>query len=702
MSPRRKTPAHAVSQLDDDNFNLCLTWIARILLMSSFFSRSLSKIRRLDDEVQEALGLEAYDLHAHKISELRVRIKESLCGLEAKRPAEPGVLYKNTMLLQKTFGFSDAEAEIFAFVAAANVYQMLRDVVEPLNEATPEQIIQTISAATKLPVIAVKKAFSSEAPLGSSGLVRVGKTSSNYNDHPFKLIDTLALTILSHHDVPESLLAKCFRKAEETSLAIGNFSHLEGRLEILKRYLAKRLEAPRQGVNILLYGAPGVGKTELARVMAKSLNASLYEVLVQDDDGDARSPNERLSSYRMCQSVLKQKPRSVVLFDEVEDVFPVESFFFFGPSRHSRGDKGYMVNLLENNKVPTIWIANQISQIDDSYLRRFDLLFEIKVPPRQVREQLLAEKFSALAVRPEWIDKMSKAEQITPSDVERAAKILEAIGGEEMEVNEQLTEEILKSNLGARRLSLASPRTGCGESVYDLSYLNTTENIGRTAEGLARQLKGSVLLYGAPGTGKTAFAHHIGELAKKPVLIRRASDLLNMYVGGTEANIAKMFLEAEAEQSILLLDEADSFFRDRRIAQRSWEVTQVNELLVQMESFSGLFICSTNLMDNLDQAVFRRFALKIRFDYPNGEQRWRLFLAHAKELGLILDQDAIAIYRTRIDRLSHVAPGDFATVRRKHELLGNLSSLESLIDALAEECKVKPDVREEKNIGFQS
>ena len=64
-----------------------------------------------------------------------------------------------------------------------------------------------------------------------------------------------------------------------------------------------------------------------------------------------------------------------------------------------------------------------------------------------------------------------------------------------------------------------------------------------------------------------------------------------------------MFEEAKEEGAVLLLDEADSFLQDRASLKQSWEVTQVNELLTQMESFDGLFVCSTNLMDKLDLAI---------------------------------------------------------------------------------------------------
>jgi SpoVK/Ycf46/Vps4 family AAA+-type ATPase len=91
-------------------------------------------------------------------------------------------------------------------------------------------------------------------------------------------------------------------------------------------------------------------------------------------------------------------------------------------------------------------------------------------------------------------------------------------------------------------------------------------------------------------------------------------------LGETEQNLARMFQDAAADNVVLLLDEADSFLQDRRGAERSWEVSQVNEMLTQMETFQGVFVASTNLMESLDQASLRRFDIKVKFDFLGRDQ----------------------------------------------------------------------------------
>jgi SpoVK/Ycf46/Vps4 family AAA+-type ATPase len=79
----------------------------------------------------------------------------------------------------------------------------------------------------------------------------------------------------------------------------------------------------------------------------------------------------------------------------------------------------------------------------------------------------------------------------------------------------------------------------------------------------------------------------------------------------TEKNIAAAFRQAEAERAILFIDEADSFFTSREIAERSWEVSRTNEFLTWMENHRGMLICCTNLLPSMDRAAMRRFTGKL-------------------------------------------------------------------------------------------
>ena len=94
----------------------------------------------------------------------------------------------------------------------------------------------------------------------------------------------------------------------------------------------------------------------------------------------------------------------------------------------------------------------------------------------------------------------------------------------------------------------------------------------RLVEGGARHF--SLCLQGPPGSGKSAFVRYVADRLDLEVIQKRASDLMSMCVGGTEKAIAAAFTEARDAEAFLVFDEADSLLADRRLAQRSWEVSQ--------------------------------------------------------------------------------------------------------------------------------
>ena len=179
------------------------------------------------------------------------------------------------------------------------------------------------------------------------------------------------------------------------------------------------------------------------------------------------------------------------------------------------------------------------------------------------------------------------------------------------------------------------------------------------------------------------------------MILKKASDLQSMYVGQCEKNIAAAFEEAKDENAVLIFDEVDSFLQDRTMARASWEISQVNEMLVQMENFDGIFIATTNLMDNLDKASLRRFDLKLEFDYLKSIQAWEIFLSYCKELKI--RKPAIS-FKTAVERLRYLTPGDFAAIVRQNRFRP-IKNVKDFIQRLDDEIKVK-NVESSRKMGF--
>ena len=178
--------------------------------------------------------------------------------------------------------------------------------------------------------------------------------------------------------------------------------------------------------------------------------------------------------------------------------------------------------------------------------------------------------------------------------------------------------------------------------------------------------------------------HWLAKKLNRSLIRKTAAELLSCWVGETEKLIAEAFREAQRSHALLLIDEADSFLRDRTLSRASWETTQVNEMLSQIESFEGYFVATTNLLDMLDPASLRRFDLKAKFDFLNSKQALRLTKKVLDAHGLDFDE----VTAQRIASLKGLTPGDFAAVNRQGRFKPIASSLD-LLDRLAAEIKAK-------------
>jgi SpoVK/Ycf46/Vps4 family AAA+-type ATPase len=333
--------------------------------------------------------------------------------------------------------------------------------------------------------------------------------------------------------------------------------------------------------------------------------------------------------------------------------------------------------------------------LDKAFIRRFDYVIELNTPPRSVRSKILDQYLDGIEVSAAWKSSMAEHEYLNPAVVERAAKVIEAAKSKQPELHfEKALERILGNTLEAMGLSRTPKNAVQCVTDYRLDILNTDCNITDVCEGLREHGEGRLCLYGAPGTGKSAFGRYLAEELDRPLMVRRASDILSPYVGVAEKNMAKMFRDASEDNAVLLLDEADTFLRDRNGATRSWEVSEVNEMLTQMESFAGIFIASTNLMGSLDAAALRRFDMKVKFDYLKPAQAWQLFEDTAAKFNIELTE----IDQAALEKLRLLTPGDFANVVRQSRLRKILSATD-LIERLSAECKVKPEGMKQA-IGF--
>ena len=693
---RRRYNNH--TNVDKDIPEIAQLWICRVLVHLGMHKKFIEKTRLDNDSLAFAIGMSEWvdknsdDYNAIEcLSELK-RIHASL-ERKVKKITLPKSLATNIAHLTKLVGLNDTEGTVLAFAVMLDTISPIETVTDYLGNLTTIKMCRSLSVILDRPENEIKEALSMQGILHRSGLLTIDRQCQSMDYKIDLLTNTFADTLISTIASPNDYLKGVVTPSSAPELSMDDYEHIQPFIDILQPYFSHTLKTARRGVNILIHGAPGTGKSQFVKAFSHSLGCELFDIANEDNEGDSVNGERRLRAYSLAQNFFAKR-RAILFFDEVEDVFASENPFF-GKKSPAQSRKGWMNKILEENPVPAFWVSNAIGQIDPAFIRRFDMVFELPIPPKPQRTKIIEQNCAGL-ITAETITRIAESEKLSPAVVARACAVIDSIKGEMPQ--DELTasfERLINNTLKAQHHA-PIPKHKASElpAYYDATLTNADIDLIAIADGIKHADSGRLCLYGPAGTGKTAYGRWLAEYLGKPLILEKVSDLQSMYVGETEQNIARAFERAQEAGAVLMIDEVDSFLQDRRNATRSWETTQVNEMLTQIESYCGVLIVSTNLMDNIDPASLRRFDLKAKFDYLKPEQAVTLLSRCAEQLKLSTPNERES---RDIQQLKTLTPGDFATIIRQSRFRP-LTEVAQLVRALESECNLKPETS--KAIGF--
>lgn len=647
--------------------------LPRLKTMKNFERDLILAAQKIKEDLVPGLKkLDAFG-NSPKIRKVLAEIEQVLAKYGENYPKiTPTPAQKNMDYLVHIFRLSKEERAVVYFLSAMQNNELLQECVREFG-ADLEEEEDTLTMVAGLPKGLGNSLLNQDAPLMRLGILFRTRYRGNLN-----LSSWVQEFICSLHKNDaaryEALIGVPVPSKDE--LTAKDFAYVEA-AKLATRLMKQARHT--KGFNILLYGTPGTGKSSFAQVLAQSAKLNLYPVGVCNNGEEEK--NYRLQQLYRKQFLLKTVKNTCLLLDEGEDIFS---------SLETRTSKVEINNLLENNEVPVIWTTNKIHRMDPAYIRRFTLAVCFDKPPVEMRQKIWNKYLSANKITYTKGDTLALAKkyEVQPSMIAGAAQAARMAKGGLPTVQEHLSFMIQALNGGRK-----NPEEEKTNIRFYPALIHADMDLQALTTQLTRlgRLNFSLCLYGASGTGKSAYARYLADKLGLDVVQRRASDLISCYVGETEQNIAKAFAQAREDKSLLIFDEADSFLRDRSTAARSWEVSSVNEMLTWMESHPYPFICTTNLMESLDPASLRRFSFKVKYNFLTSQQ--------VKEAFDYFFGIKIALAETAgLDKLT---PGDFTLVKNKAEILGTSTQFSAVKEMLETEQKLKHNAYG-NGIGFRA
>jgi transitional endoplasmic reticulum ATPase len=662
------------------------------------FDREVEEIRNGRDFahiVDTAVHRASRDDYHSVVDLIRDLVRKRLSQVQhASRKSD---IENNLAVFQQMFDLRELETELCVFLFIGSVYEKAQNYFQyhlQCNLYEGRNYLSIILGARGSEI-----AHAIGGKLSKIGILESGRHRALAMDSGF--VDLLENA--SDHEIKTEF----FRKIDPDPVSIDahNLSP-----EVLEHILHLFKNNPQSGTHTIFYGPPGTGKTSLAYGIGKELGLPIYLV----EHGGKEQSWKRQAAFTATVNMASQGEGALIIADDADNILGTRnSWFLFG----SQSDKRWLHDILETPGVRMIWTVNSIASLEESVARRFSYSLRFKPFNREQRNRIwntvLGDHRLDSFFAPADINDLTNRFNVSAGVIEQAVRKASEMGFDSKdEIRTAITQSLdaHQKLVNGGHEPLRHDNTSFDN--FELEALNVS---GVNLPDLLRELKEfdrylktsnsnesvsmSLLFFGVPGSGKSHMARFIAHHLGREVIFKSAADILSKWVGESEQNIRNAFIEAESkDNAILVIDEIDGLIGSRDRASRSWEVTQVNQLLTSIESYRGIQIFTSNRIGDLDAAAIRRFNYKLEFRFLRPEGT---VILYKKILALLVETDLAKKLEEDLKEIKGLTPGDFKIVLTKFRFKDrDKISHEALIAALREEVRIKQVHSGQKAVGF--
>ncbi|MFN3700736.1 MAG: AAA family ATPase [Alphaproteobacteria bacterium] len=588
---------------------------------------------------------------------------------------DPPIVVENFLKLATYLGFSEPEKKALEYLITHGCHDYLDDIAGAL--CSKDESVGPVIARMCQDEPHHKQYSRFVSPNGK--LIQFGLMDRDPNEYFPRLSDEVG-EVLAQPNLEKSDIIEAFIGTPANSdLDIEDFEYMgQDDIDLICKLIQNAVKDNTPGVNILIYGPAGGGKTELSKAISKKLGISMYsigedegntesrELTNYDEFGDATSTlktggrkttnQKRLSDLVRAQSLLKDGGSAFLLFDEIEDLL------LKGTDSEKAADtesKIVINRLLEKNPVPVIWNGNDPDKFHQAVRDRFIFSLYVDHPPVMVRKKIWQKQASLQGVdlSDEDISSLAREYDASPRKITLALKAAKSSGLGKKGI-EMVLPASAKITLGS---SVAIKDYSTTSRFYnpDFSNIQAPEQDNFSLREVLERAKNkkslALLANGPQGSGLRSLARHVAEDLNMNISEYSMAGLITQgpMEPGPAQKIMQAFNGAADMRRVLAIHDLE-VLAGAASDEKSWDRELMDVLIGAIREHQLPLILTSGEKDT-------KFPFKLKAVFSNQIRLNAMSVAQrSAAFETFFGQSAPSL----IDRLEGIVPADFANVRK--------------------------------------